>query len=144
MHDRYVRGRVDSGEAAAGNDSLLPWGELPEALRESNREFARSIAAKLSIVGWELVDGSAGAAASLEAEPAEVEQLAVCEHERWRRDLEAAGWVRGSRRDPAQRSHPMLVDWDELPESERDKDRDAVRAIPELLAAAGYSLRRTR
>lgn len=144
MHDRYVRARLDAGDSPAGDDSLLAWAELPESLRESNRNFARGIAEKLSIVGWELVEGSAEDAGPLEAEPAEVEELAAQEHERWRRDLEAAGWVRGAPRDPDRRIHPMLVDWGELPELERDKDRDAVRAIPELLAAAGYSLRRTR
>ena len=51
----------------------------------------------------------------------------------------ADGWTLGARDDKA-RTHPSLVPWDELPESEKEKDRDVVRAIPDLLAAAGLTI----
>ena len=36
--------------------------------------------------------------------------------------------------------HPLLVPWDELPESEREKDRDAFRNLPQMLGLVGYEL----
>ena len=47
-------------------------------------------------------------------------------------------------RDDGAKVHPCLVSWDELPESEKDKDRDAVRNIPVVLAAAGLRVIRKR
>lgn len=142
MHERYLRERSDLGESPAENPTLVPWAELPESLRESNRSFARGIEEKLPLVGWELVEQ--GGRAPLVVEPAEVELLAPQEHERWRRDLEADGWRFGPDRDPERRLHPMLVGWEELPAAEREKDRRAVEEIPGLLAAVGYAVRRTR
>lgn len=55
--------------------------------------------------------------------PTEVEMFAPPEHARWRRDLEADGWVHGPDSNPGMRMHPVLVDWEELPEAEREKDR---------------------
>ncbi|HEY1853852.1 MAG TPA: RyR domain-containing protein [Solirubrobacterales bacterium] len=75
--------------------------------------------------------------------PEAVEAMARAEHDRWRRDLEADGWSWGTRRDPIARLHPMLVGWTRLTEAEREKDRDAVRALPELLASVGLALERS-
>jgi hypothetical protein len=34
----------------------------------------------------------------------------------------------------------MLIKWEKLPEEEREKDRDAVRNIPEVLALVGLAV----
>lgn len=143
MHEAYVRQRRVAGELSVADPAQATWEELPESLRESNRSAARDIGVKLDLVGWELA-AAADPPAPLTIESAELELLARQEHERWRRDLEGAGWTHGRERDPERRTHPMLVDWELLPESEREKDRQAVRAIPGVLAAVGYGLRRTR
>jgi hypothetical protein len=72
---------------------------------------------------------------------AEIEELAELEHERWMHERLAAGWARGPR-DDAARTHPSLVPWDELDEPEKEKDREVVRTIPELLASAGLTIAR--
>ena len=43
-------------------------------------------------------------------------------------------------KDPERKTHPLLVTWEELDEPEREKDRDAIRAIPRMLARVGYAL----
>jgi len=70
---------------------------------------------------------------------AELEQMAELEHERWLAERKRLGWSLGSRDDEA-RTHPSLVPWAELPEAEREKDREAVRAIPGLLASVGWAI----
>jgi hypothetical protein len=56
----------------------------------------------------------------------------------------AKGWRYGHVRDYDRKLHPDLVDWEYVPEASRDKDRSAVRAIPEDLAAAGLQIVRAR
>jgi hypothetical protein len=82
----------------------------------------------------------AGAAAAEPFQDAEVEVLARMEHARWCASRILDGWQLGTARDDARKIHPSLVPWDSLGEPERDKDRAAVRLIPELCAAAGLRL----
>jgi hypothetical protein len=43
-------------------------------------------------------------------------------HENWCRDKEADGWVYGPQKDPEAKTHPCLVDYDDLPLADRMKD----------------------
>jgi TrkA-N domain/RyR domain len=143
-HEHYVRLELERGVTPAENPSLVPWGELDESLKESNRLFADGVAEKLEAAGCTVVPApladpnEPGFAFSEE----EVEELARGEHDRWCRDLERQGWRHGDTKDPARKLHPQLVPWQELSEAERDKDRDPVRALPEMLALVGFELKR--
>ena len=70
----------------------------------------------------------------------QVESLAKREHDRWKADLLADGWVLGAVKDPNSRRHSKLVSWEQLTEDDREKDRSAVRAIPTVLARAGFEI----
>ena len=51
------------------------------------------------------------------------------------------GWTYGqASKDAEAKTHPLLISWDELAEPERQKDRDAIRAIPRMLARVGYEI----
>ena len=144
-HELYVRREIERGVTPEANEALVAWEELEEALRESNRRFADSVGDKIAEVGGILVPRELGAAdpAELRLSPADLEDLAREEHDRWVAERLAAGWrYTDGAKDVARRLSPLLVPWEELPEAERDKDRDGVRSLPELLAAAGYELRR--
>lgn len=54
-------------------------------------------------------------------------------HESWMAAKFEAGWVYGDVKDPAAKTHPCLVDYEELPRADRDKD--------ELFAAVVEALR---
>ena len=53
-----------------------------------------------------------------------------------------SGWTLGPQRDRQKKISPTLVAWADLPEPEREKDRQAVRAIPEALKEIGLEVRR--
>ena len=44
------------------------------------------------------------------------------QHRRWMAERKSQGWVYGAVKDPAAKTHPMLVPFSELPEYEKRKD----------------------
>jgi hypothetical protein len=76
--------------------------------------------------------------------PAETEKLAVMEHERWMAQKAGQGYRHGPVKDEIKKTHPCLVPWADLPDSEKEKDRAAVRLIPRLLADAGFAVYRLK
>ncbi len=141
IHERY---RKNQSERKPSSDpAMRPWAELDEALKRSNRDQAAGVEEKLALLGCRIVlAGNDGPERVLT--PEDVERLAILEHDRWVQDRVAAGWTAGPVRDLARRITPYLVSWDELGVEAREWDREAVRAIPEVLAAAGLTMRRAR
>jgi voltage-gated potassium channel Kch len=141
-HQIYCAREMQRGVDPRDNPSITPWAGLPESLKESNRDFARAIAGILEGVPL----GLAPLRGLPESEPPlteeQMESLARNEHDRWAADLVRKGWVHApAPKDPDRRTHPLLVDWTELAEEEREKDRDSIRAIPTMLALVGLELR---
>ena len=138
LHRMYLEGRVAQGlvmDDQAGQD----WAHLPETLRESNRDQAKHLAAKIAAVGRSLAPLTNWDDAQAALSANEVERLSEMEHERWVSERERQGWVPGPR-DAQARTTPYLVPWSELPEDVRDIDRLFVRGIPRLLASIGLQL----
>jgi hypothetical protein len=50
------------------------------------------------------------------------------------------GWKYGANTIKSRKLHKSLVDWDKLPETEKEKDRVLVKGIPQILARAGYMM----
>jgi uncharacterized membrane protein len=147
IHEAYIRARhaasldAASGKSAAPGrrESLRPWEELPETLKESNRAQARQVGEKLAVIGCLTVPAFDPALTFAFAEE-EVQLLARLEHERWVTERMAQASLHGPGTDG--RSHPDLVSWEELPEEARAKDVDAVRSIPAILASVGFQVLR--
>lgn len=138
IHERYRRNQAE--RKPASDAAMRPWAELDEALRRSNRDQAAAIGEKLALLGRRIVPaGNDGP--ELVFTPEDVERLAMLEHDRWVRDRRAAGWTAGPERDAARGVTPYLVPWEALGEEAREWDREAVRAIPEVLAAVGLTTR---
>ena len=119
---------------------LVPWDELLEAKRESNRAGVDHIAVKLARIGCRVVPQGRGRAKRFTFTDEEIEAMAQLEHARWVGEQAAAGTRYGPTRDDAARLHPSMVDWAQLPEEEREKDREIARRIPEQLLAVGYGV----
>src|SRR5207248_2665129 len=52
IHEEYVRQQQKLGQTTETNPSMVPWDELPEGLKESNRRQADDIGRKLREVGY--------------------------------------------------------------------------------------------
>lgn len=82
---------------ALGEDPVPSWEDAPEWMRESSIEAVQS---RMENPG---------------APPS-------AQHEAWMNQKEKTGWRYGPTKDPAQKTHPMMVPYGELPETERYKD----------------------
>lgn len=72
-----------------------------------------------------------------------IELLAEHNHDVWAQGRIAEGWRYGpGERDAASKTNPCLVPYDQLPESEKEYDRRAVRQTLMALLARGYTIRR--
>jgi hypothetical protein len=139
IHEDYVRKQLEAGHTPAENPSIVAWEDLPDDLRESNRHQAEDIAAKLRAIGCEIGPSSDGQDGAERIEE-NLERLARMEHDRWWHERKTAGWTYGPTKDVAGKKSPYLVPFDELPKEIRELDRNAVRAIPEVLARAGLGV----
>ncbi|MEA3411594.1 MAG: RyR domain-containing protein [Pseudomonadota bacterium] len=70
------------------------------------------------------------------------ERLAGNVHDHWARDRMNDGWSWGPERNDAEKRHPCLVPYDELPESEREYDRTTAMETLKAIIALGYRIER--
>ncbi|MBO7571245.1 MAG: Ryanodine receptor Ryr [Bacteroidales bacterium] len=69
-----------------------------------------------------------------------MEQIARNVHEVWAKGRIDNGWTYGAERNDAEKKHPCLVDYDELPESEKVYDRNTARETLCLILKLGWKL----
>jgi hypothetical protein len=71
-----------------------------------------------------------------------IETLARNNHDIWARQRIAEGWTLGLRRDDTRKTHPLLVPYEDLPELEKDYDRNTAIGTLKAVIAAGYRIDR--
>jgi hypothetical protein len=143
IHSEYIKNEREAGHTKADNPRMVPWDNLPEEYKDSNRSQADHIIEKLQVI-------TCGATPIIDwDEPLfdimpYLEMLAEMEHERWVKEKIAAGWKWGPIRDDRwwYLRHPSIIPWKDLPESEKDKDRHSVKIIPELLKSVDLKITR--
>lgn len=133
FHDAYRRNAPPNAVAN------VPWEDLAEELRESNRRLLIHLPAKLATAGVNVASWLARTGPELRADgglplpdlgpdPALLEDLAELEHRRWMMERRLSGWQYGPVRDDARRIHPDLKPYDELDDDIRQFDRAMVLA----------------
>lgn len=140
VHQNYLKTGQDIPA-----ESNCAYAELSEDKKAANRAAARRIPDQLALVnGWfasrTAVDEDLGRRSREELGRRiqhHEERLAMAEHLGWMAERRANGWIYDSVRDDGRKRHPSLVDWADLSESDRMKDRNNVRAIPAILDLAG-------
>jgi hypothetical protein len=140
LHAIYLDDHLTSDEKEEQNEALVPWEQLPERLKESNRVQAANIRNTLAESGYSITQMRDWEAGEMDFTPEEVEKMACKEHERWCQERNQTGWIYGPERDVAKKTNPDLVEWDELPEEEKEKNRRFVRGLPRSLARAGFQI----
>jgi ryanodine receptor 2 len=70
-----------------------------------------------------------------------LERLARNNHDIWAQQRMREGWTHGPARDDAKKQHPMLIPYEQLPESEKDYDRQMAVGVLKAVLAAGYEIR---
>lgn len=124
LHERYL-----ATEGRRGVQQSLPgWDGLPEGIKRQNRMQIHGIPSLLSLIDCELAerDGTPvivhqASRKLLDAATvtnAQIERMAHAVHECWMQNT-------------ADRHHPGVMAYDDLPEQEKQKDRDVVRFILE-------------
>lgn len=71
-----------------------------------------------------------------------IEEMARNVHEVWSRNRMDDGWTYGPVRDDANKKHPCLVPYEELPEREKDYDRATSQETLKLILKSGFSISR--
>jgi hypothetical protein len=137
LHNAYLATRQPN---ARPSPAAVPWAQLAEFYKQSNRATADHLPTKLGLVGMRTV---CRAGTPAEFDPYELELMAVAEHERWWIERKLLGWKAGDR-DDMRRTHPNMTPWGELDEDTRQYDRSVVCASWANLRAIGRTIRRER
>ena len=69
-----------------------------------------------------------------------VEQIANNVHEVWAQSRLSEGWKYGPERNDALREHPCLVPYEELPEVEKEYDRNTAFGTLRLITKLGFKI----
>ncbi len=142
IHDRYA------AEAGRKSAASLPWAELDEFYRESNRRQVSNALWMVEKIGghtWNVWDGESAVPITNMRGKEPLDQLRLMgfdrdaaiamareEHEDWRRYYIAAKWRYGKPRDDARKIHDKLVDWAEI-ESDPELFEKAVSSLATTL-----------
>lgn len=68
------------------------------------------------------------------------EQIAENVHEVWAASRMSEGWTYGQERNDELKQHPCLIPYDELPETEKDYDRNTAMQTLKLIQKLGYKI----
>jgi hypothetical protein len=128
----------------APGKSAPKWQDLDESLKESNRAQARDIPIKLDRINCYIEPMNASPKSDFMFTDDEIELLARDEHKRWIRERIEDGWQPVDTEDEKDRKAnrkakktPYLIPFNDLPVDVANYDRNAVRAIPEVLKSTG-------
>jgi hypothetical protein len=141
FHENYLENRISGGKPADADQTMVSWGILSSNVKIKNYQQVDNLLKITNEFGFKislLIDWDAPS----KIFPNElVERMAEREHDLWMANYLQEGWkYQSGEKDFSTKTHPALREWNELPDQERQKNRDFVRNIPKLLAKAGYQL----
>lgn len=69
-----------------------------------------------------------------------VEAMAKNVHETWAKNRQAQGWTYGPKRDDDKKQTPCMVEYEELPESEKLYDRETSMETLKFIVKMGFEI----
>ena len=69
-----------------------------------------------------------------------VEEMSKNVHDVWSETRISQGWTYGEQRDDALKTHPCLIPYEELPDSEKEYDRSTALETLKLILKLGYKI----
>ncbi len=69
-----------------------------------------------------------------------VEKMAKNVHEVWAETRIAQGWTYGEKRDDEKKTHPCLIAYEDLPEEEKEYDRNTCLGTLKLIMKLGFRI----
>jgi hypothetical protein len=135
VHEQYL---ADSTVSGGDSDLRKPWDDLDDVQRDPSRQRVDGVVGDLDALGYTLAPLRRWGAPVVELSEDELKRVAEREHGRWRAERESAGWTWAATRDNVAKHNPLLVAWSELSDDARRMNVDAARALPAMLARAGY------
>ncbi len=147
IHEKYREERrkeAKKKKKRIRGPAMLPWDKLPEYLKKTNREQAKHIAEKLKAIDCDYAPVVDRKPKLIKFTKEEIEIMAEMEHIRWCEAKRFDQWRHGSRKSAKKKTHPYLLEWEKLSDKIQEIDRKAVRAIPKLLAKAGFEIYRLK
>lgn len=110
MIARVVHEAIRAYKRGLGEDALAAWDDAPEWMREASL-------------------------AAVAARVADPDGTAASQHEAWLEEKRRQGWRYGEVKDQDAKTHPLMIDYVDLPSSERRKDL-LIQAIVDALTDA--------
>lgn len=143
IHSRYLHEiknqKTQSPVSNAHNPYTVDFDSLPEGIKLSNFDNAANIPAKLLAIGYKIRHVKKGFKPfALHLNEEEIETMSRIEHLRWSWEKRLNGWTFNETRDDLNKKHPGLIPYDDLSESEKEKDRQLVKLIPGFLQDIDY------
>jgi len=141
-HNDYCKREKKNEITEETNPSLALWNSLPEDLKDTNRAQARSLIENIRDYGYMIVMMRGLNETYLkfgEADPM-ITELAMKEHDRFVKMKRAQGYRWGPKNDKLNKINSTLIEWDKLPQEEKDKDIKTVLEMPKRLADVSLKL----
>ena len=136
----YVLGEVTNDKATPKtHSSLKPYEQLPEHEKEQNRGAVRDIPNKLAAHEYAMVPRRNNEPDYVFPD-AVLEEMAKLEHDRWMQAKFKDGWVYAPETDKDNKKHALLIEWAQLEDEERKKDRQIIGSMSIMLGKAGYTI----
>ena len=121
------------------NPYVSDFDDLQDDIKYSNIDNAFHIPTKLLSIGYKIRQVKKGFKPfALHLTQEEIETMSRVEHIRWSWEKRLNGWAFGNDKDEIKKTHPSLVPYEQLSESEKQKDRELVKLIPAFLHDIDY------
>lgn len=133
---KVIHNNYNKNQLKAYQDKPLEyptWETLPDTLKYSNIRQARGVFDKLNSYGYVATLEQEGREEIIEYTKEQIEELARDEHDAWWAERKFNGWTYAEEKNVDKKTSPYMLPYDELSETIKELDRDAVRDVFSLI-----------